>query len=79
MTAIQRLGVLDAGETAVRVLDSVGGLNSSADTAPITTVLFHSNPDPQPWYAREADEVRRLPDDVEQLAVEGVVAVLQKA
>lgn len=79
MTAILRLGVLDSGETAVRVLDSVGGLNSSGDAVPITTVLFHSDPDPQPWYAREADEVHQLPDHVERLAVEDVVAVLQHA
>ena len=29
---------------------------------PITTVLFHRDVDPQPWYGREADDVLRHAD-----------------
>jgi acetyl/propionyl-CoA carboxylase alpha subunit/acetyl-CoA carboxylase carboxyltransferase component len=58
---IRRLGVLDRGESAVRVLNAIGGLNAADDAAPITTVLFHREPaDPTPWDGREADEVRNL-------------------
>jgi biotin carboxylase/acetyl-CoA carboxylase carboxyltransferase component len=57
--AIQRLGVLDRGESAVRVLHAVGDLNGSDDAAPITTVLFRrDSADPTRWDGREADEVR---------------------
>ncbi len=59
--AIYRLGVIDRGESAVRVLHAVGGLNGAGDSPPITTVLFHRDlPDPTPWDGREADEVRSL-------------------
>ncbi len=79
MVAIQRLGVIDAGETAVRVLNAVGGLNNAPDAPPITTVLFHDDPDPQPWFGREADEVRSLCDDVADRTVGDVVACLTAA
>ena len=49
---VERLGVIDSGETAVRVLNAVGGLNNAGDAPPITTVLFHDEPDPQPWFGR---------------------------
>ncbi len=55
-TTLQRLGVLDHGETAVRVLHAVGVLNSTDDAPAITTVLFHDERDRQPWFGREADE-----------------------
>ena len=59
--SIHRLGVIDRGESAVRVLHAVGGLNGSGDAPLITTVLFRSDPpDPAPWDGREADEVRTL-------------------
>ena len=58
-TGVRRLGVFDRGESAVRVLHAVGGLNSVGDAPEITTVLLHSEPaDPTPWDGREADEVR---------------------
>ncbi len=55
---IARLGVIETGECAVRVLNAVGGLNNADDASPITTVLIHDGVDPEPWFAREADEVR---------------------
>jgi acetyl-CoA carboxylase carboxyltransferase component/biotin carboxyl carrier protein len=76
---VQRLGLIDSGETAVRVLDAVGGLNDAGDAPPITTVLFHDAPDPQPWFGREADEVRPLCDGVEQRSIDDVVACLRAA
>ena len=75
--AIQRLGVLDRGESAVRVLHAVGGLNSAGDASPITTVLFHRDPpDPTPWDGREADEVRDLAADPSD---DEIIASLQQA
>ncbi len=79
MVTVQRLGVMDAGETAVRVLNAVGGLNDAGDAPPITTVLFHDDPDPQPWYGREADEVRALCGGVEQRSIDDVVECLRAA
>ena len=75
---IQRLGLIDAGETAVRVLHAVRGLDDD-DAAPITTVLLHDDPDPQPWFSREADEVRPLCDDPDPPSIERVVECLQEA
>ena len=63
-TGVRRLGVFDRGESAVRVLHAVGGLNSVGDAPEITTVLLHSEPaDPTPWDGREADEVRLVAAD----------------
>ena len=74
---IERLGVIDRGESAVRVLHAVGGLNGSGDAAPITTVLFHrDSPDPAPWDGREADEVRSLGADASEASI---VEALQQA
>ena len=74
---IQRLGILDRGESAVRVLHAVVGLNSASDGPPITTVLFDRNHhDPTPWDGREADEVRHLAADASD---NEVVATLQEA
>jgi acetyl/propionyl-CoA carboxylase alpha subunit/acetyl-CoA carboxylase carboxyltransferase component len=79
VATVQRLGVIDSGETAVRVLNAVGGLNDAGDVPPITTVLFHDEPDPQPWYGREADEIKPLCENVEQRSIDDVVACLRAA
>ncbi|MGB7880402.1 MAG: biotin carboxylase N-terminal domain-containing protein, partial [Ilumatobacteraceae bacterium] len=79
MTTVQRLGVIDSGETAVRVLNAVGGLNDAGDAPPITTVLFHDEPDPQPWYGREADEVKPLCENVERRSIDDVVGCVRAA
>jgi hypothetical protein len=63
----------------VRVLESVGGLNNAGDAPPITTLLFHADDEPQPWYGREADEVHRFDDDPGRVSIEAVVACLQRA
>jgi acetyl/propionyl-CoA carboxylase alpha subunit/acetyl-CoA carboxylase carboxyltransferase component len=78
-TTMQRLGVLDHGETAVRVLHAVGVLNSSDDdAAPITTVLFHDDRERQPWFGREADEAVGLTIGAPTF-VDDVMAALQRA
>ncbi len=76
---VQRLAVIDSGETAVRVLDAVAGLNDAGDAPPITTVLFHDDPDPRPWFGREADEARWLCRGVDQRSVADVVDCLRAA
>ena len=78
LPVLRRLGVIDRGETAVRVLSAVGGLNQASDAPPITTVLFHRHTDSKPWYGREADEVRRLPDHGAPTTAD-VVDALQRA
>ena len=60
MSEITRLAILDRGEPAVRIVAAVGSYNRSSGTAPITTVLAHTDARPRPWYAREADEVVML-------------------
>jgi hypothetical protein len=46
---IKRLGILDRGETAVRMLNAVGELNQAARLAPsIATVLIHRDADARP-------------------------------
>ncbi len=75
--SVRRLGVLDRGESAVRVLHAVGGLNAAGDAPPITTVILHRDPpDPTPWDGREADEVRHLADNGSN---DDLVAGLQRA
>jgi len=74
--SIARLGVVDQGETAVRVLNAVGELNHALGGPPITTVLFHRDAGARPWYAREADEVQALEDAASE---EAIVASLQRA
>jgi len=83
---VHRLAVVDEGESAVRLLTAVGGLNATGDAPPITTVLFHRDTEPRPWYGREADEVRPLvdasgssPEPDASLASERVVASLAEA
>ncbi len=76
-SAIYRLGILDRGESAVRVLHAVGGLNGAGDAPLITTVLFHSDSgEATPWDGREADEVRSVAGEVSD---EAIVADLQQA
>jgi acetyl/propionyl-CoA carboxylase alpha subunit/acetyl-CoA carboxylase carboxyltransferase component len=72
---LQRLGILDRGETAVRVLHAVGVLNSTDGAQPITTVLFHHQEDRQPWFGREADETVGLTSTL----LDDVMAALQRA
>jgi biotin carboxylase/acetyl-CoA carboxylase carboxyltransferase component/pyruvate/2-oxoglutarate dehydrogenase complex dihydrolipoamide acyltransferase (E2) component len=77
LPVIQRLGVLDRGESAVRVLHAVGGLNGAGDAPPVTTVLIHRDPpDPAPWDGREADEVRSFAADASESEI---VDLLQRA
>ena len=51
MSEITRLAILDRGEPAVRIVAAVGSYNRSSGTAPITTVLAHTDARPRPWYA----------------------------
>ncbi len=79
MGTINRLGVIDRGESAVRVLNAVVGLNHTDGGAPIATVLFTPDPGAQPWYGREADEVVRLTGFDGRPRPDEVVAALQRA
>ncbi len=79
MRPIARLGVLDRGETAVRLLNAVDQLNHAGDAAPIVTVVFHRDSDPLPWYAREADEALALPPTPGGDSLPEVVAALRRA
>lgn len=76
---IQRLGVLDRGETAVRVLNAAGELSQAGGAPPIITVLFHGESVDQPWYAREADEVQPLAAGAQPVATAQVVAAAARA
>jgi acetyl/propionyl-CoA carboxylase alpha subunit len=78
-TPIVRLGVIDRGEAAVRLFNAVGELNHAGDGAQITTVLLHRDAEPQPWYGREADDVRRLATGTGAPAAADIVAALQRA
>jgi acetyl/propionyl-CoA carboxylase alpha subunit len=79
VTTIHRLGVLDHGETAVRVLNAVGDLNHARLAPAITTVLFHRDADVLPWYGREADVVQRLPSGAGLLTEAGIADALRRA
>ena len=80
MNSIKRLGILDHGETAVRVLNAAAVLkHADGLAASVVTVLFHRDAEAQPWYAREADEVHALPANGQAPADEDVVACLQRA
>ena len=48
MSEITRLAILDRGEPAVRIVAAVGSYNRSSGTAPITTVLAHTDARPRP-------------------------------
>ncbi len=79
MKTIQRLGVFDHGETAVRVLNAVGDLNHARLTSAITTVLVHRDVDAQPWYGREADDVQRLATGAGPCREADIVDALRRA
>ncbi len=79
MVSIERLGIIEAGENAVRVLNAVGELNHAGDAPLITTVLFHRDVDARPWYAREADEVRPLVASAETITTDDVLTRLDEA
>ncbi len=60
MNDIRRLGVVNRGEPAMRLLTAVGELNRT-DRSPgtgqrITTVAFYTDPDSEAWFVQEADE-----------------------
>ena len=76
---ITRLGVLDRGETAVRVFNAIGELNHAGDEPPITTVLVHHDVEPQPWYGREADAVQEIVAEGEGVSDRDIVVALQRA
>ncbi len=80
MNPIKRLGILDRGETAVRVLNAVGELNQAErHQPPITTVLIHCDPDAHPWYGREADAVHQLGAGESGIGDADLLACLQRA
>ena len=79
MKTIQRLGVFDHGETAVRVLNAVGDLNHARLTSAITTVLVHRDVDAQPWYGREADDVQRVATGAGPCREADIVDALRRA
>ncbi len=74
-----RLGVLDRGETAVRVLNAVGELNQAGDGPKLVTVLLHHDSHPLPWYGREADDVRSLAAGTDARSADVIVAALRRA
>ncbi len=77
MGDMMRLGVIDRGETAVRILNAVHGYTRGEHA--IAAVLVDCEPDPQAWYGREADEVVVLDCDDGRAGVEQVAAALQGA
>ncbi len=61
MNEIRRLGVVNRGEPAMRLLTAVAELNRADSTADgtgqrITTVAFYTEPDAEAWFVQEADE-----------------------
>jgi acetyl/propionyl-CoA carboxylase alpha subunit/acetyl-CoA carboxylase carboxyltransferase component len=61
---IRRLGVVNRGEPAMRLLTAVAELNAEGarDSARpgITTVAFYTEPDAEAWFVQEADEAVAL-------------------
>jgi acetyl/propionyl-CoA carboxylase alpha subunit len=61
---IRRLGVVNRGEPAMRLLTAVAELNAEGarDSARpgITTVVFYTEPDAEAWFVQEADEAVAL-------------------
>jgi len=53
--SIQRLGIVNRGEPAVRALTAVAELNQAGDGPPIQTVVLYTDPDADSWFVREAD------------------------
>ncbi len=61
MRELHRLGVVNRGEPAMRVLTAVAELVRTDDDAgtprhQITTVAFYTDPDAEAWFVQEADE-----------------------
>ena len=80
MNPIKRLGILDSGETAVRILNAVGELNQAARLVPsMATVLIHRDADVRPWYAREADDVLQLSGGDAAITDAELLACLQRS
>ncbi len=57
--APSRIGVVERGEAAVRILTALGGL--VVDGGPPTTTVLFTTERESPWYGREADDVVHLP------------------
>ena len=53
---IQRLGIVNRGEPAVRALTAVAELNQEGGRPPIHTVMLYTDPDADSWFVREADD-----------------------
>ena len=61
VNGITRLGIVNRGEPAMRLLTAVAELNteqiaSSGAWQPITTVALYTDPDTDAWFVQEADE-----------------------
>ena len=61
MNGITRLGIVNRGEPAMRLLTAVAELNTeklanSGAGQPITTVALYTDPDADAWFVQEADE-----------------------
>ncbi|MGH3507102.1 MAG: biotin carboxylase N-terminal domain-containing protein, partial [Nocardioidaceae bacterium] len=61
MKGITRLGIVNRGEPAMRLLTAVAELNTeqiahSGAGQPITTVALYTDPDSDAWFVQEADE-----------------------
>src|SRR5689334_13848881 len=64
-TEIRRLGIVNRGEPAMRLLTAVAELNREdrslgGDRPRITTVAFYTDPDAEAWFVQEADEAVHL-------------------
>jgi len=62
---IRRLGIVNRGEPAMRLLTAVAELNREdrslgGDRQRITTVAFYTDPDVDAWFVQEADEAVHL-------------------
>ena len=61
---ITRLGIVNRGEPAMRLLTAVAELNrdsaSPMASEPITTVALYTDPDADAWFVQEADEAIHL-------------------
>ncbi|HEU4490140.1 MAG TPA: carboxyl transferase domain-containing protein [Jiangellales bacterium] len=64
MKRIHRLGIVNRGEAAMRVLTAVAELNrtevADADGHRITTVALYTDPDAEAWFVQAADEAVHL-------------------
>ncbi|MGZ6797328.1 MAG: ATP-binding protein [Nocardioidaceae bacterium] len=61
MNEIRRLGIVNRGEPAMRLLTAVAELNRAGDASnaagrQITTVALYTEPDAEAWFVQEADE-----------------------